>query len=414
MRTINIYLRVTEHTTTEVTAQNRPKSQRSYIIRNQPVTLRIGIFRHEAAVAIMSKAELEAEGWKTWLLNISKNHTLSYPVYIQPDYDFEVKPITVSEEGIISVVLNTTDTEESAKAIKGMPGDMWEAELTGFAEDDAALESPLAILQWPIGYINRVADENADAPGLLESTYYTKEQVNELLRQIAPEGTWGHIIGNITDQEDLIALLEEKANKATTLAGYGITDAYTKTEIDSKVASVYRYKGSVNAYADLPVSGMEIGDVYNVVNADEEHGIKAGDNVAWNGENWDVLAGEIDLSGYIQKAEKGEPNGVPTLDENGKVPMSQMPVLQLASPPTTSTVGSVGQLAVNECLYIEGGGRINLKACHVVFQIRGSTFEIFLIVLYHIDVIFCRAGNALIIQPQLVISKRQFGYHTHL
>lgn len=346
MRTISIYLRMSEHTTTEVTAQNRPKSQRSYIIRNQPVTLRIGIFRHDAAVAIMSKAELEAEGWKTWLLNISKNHTLSYPVYIQPDYDYENPPITVSEEGVISVVLNTTDTEESAKAIKGMPGDMWEAELTGFAEDDTALETPLAILQWPIGYINRVADENADAPGLLESTYYTKEQVNELLRQIAPEGTWGHIIGDITDQEDLIALLEEKANKATTLAGYGITDAYTKTEIDAKVASVYRYKGSVNAYSDLPTEDQQVGDVYNVVNADEEHGIKAGDNVAWNGEKWDVLAGEIDLSGYIQKAEKGEPNGVPTLDENGKVPMSQMPVLQLDSPPTTSTSGSVGQLAV--------------------------------------------------------------------
>lgn len=178
---------MSEHTTTEVTAQNRPKNQRSYIIRNQPVTLRIGIFRHEAAVAIMSKAELEAEGWKTWLLNISKNHTLSYPVYIQPDYDFYDKPITVSEGGIISVVLNTTDTEESAKAIKGMPGDMWEAELTGFAEEDTALETPLAILQWPIGYINRVADENAESPTLPETTYYTKEQVNELLRRLAPQ-----------------------------------------------------------------------------------------------------------------------------------------------------------------------------------------------------------------------------------
>lgn len=186
MRTINIYLRVTEHTTTEVTAQNRPKSQRSYIIRNQPVTLRIGIFRHEAAVAIMSKAELEAAGWKTWLLNVSKNHSMMFPVYIQPDYDYDDKPVSVSKEGIITVVLNTTDTQESAAAINGMQVDMWEAELTGFSEDDDALEKPLAVLQWPIGYINRVADENADAPGLLESTYYTKEQVNELLRKYAP------------------------------------------------------------------------------------------------------------------------------------------------------------------------------------------------------------------------------------
>lgn len=101
----------------------------------------------------------------------------------------------------------------------------------------------------------------------------------------------------------LAPIINSKADSATTLEGYGITDAYTKTEIDSKVASVYRYKGTVTAYADLPVSGQEVGNVYNVETADSTHGIKAGDNVAWNGTTWDVLAGEIDLSAYATKAE---------------------------------------------------------------------------------------------------------------
>lgn len=107
-----------------------------------------------------------------------------------------------------------------------------------------------------------------------------------------------------TDVETAISTaIADKADKATTLAGYGITDAYTKTEVDSKVASVYRYKGTVQTYADLPATGQEVGDVYNVVTADTTHGIKAGDNVAWTGTAWDVLAGEIDLSAYATKTE---------------------------------------------------------------------------------------------------------------
>nr|DAV04661.1 MAG TPA: hypothetical protein [Caudoviricetes sp.] len=112
----------------------------------------------------------------------------------------------------------------------------------------------------------------------------------------------GKISANATE-------IAKKADKATTLAGYGIEDAYTKSEVDAKVASVYKYKGSVNSYADLPTADQVEGDVYNVATADAAHGIKAGDNVAWvavKGEveaHWDVLAGTVDLSGYFTKTE---------------------------------------------------------------------------------------------------------------
>lgn len=66
------------------------------------------------------------------------------------------------------------------------------------------------------------------------------------------------------------------------------------------LATVYKYKGSVETYADLPISGQQVGDVYNVKQADPDHNIKAGDNVAWDGEKWDILAGDTDLSGYAQ------------------------------------------------------------------------------------------------------------------
>lgn len=66
------------------------------------------------------------------------------------------------------------------------------------------------------------------------------------------------------------------------------------------LTTVYQYKGSVATYADLPTTGQKVGDVWNVETADPDHGIKAGDNVAWNGTKWDVLAGNHDLSGYAQ------------------------------------------------------------------------------------------------------------------
>lgn len=66
------------------------------------------------------------------------------------------------------------------------------------------------------------------------------------------------------------------------------------------LATVYKYKGSVETYADLPTSGQQVGDVYNIKQADPDHNIEAGDNVAWDGEKWDILAGDTDLSGYAQ------------------------------------------------------------------------------------------------------------------
>ena len=77
-----------------------------------------------------------------------------------------------------------------------------------------------------------------------------------------------------------------------------LTNYYTKTEVDSKVSAVYRYKGTVQTYANLPSSDLTVGDVYNIATADPTHDINAGDNVAWTGTEWDKLGGDIDLSVY--------------------------------------------------------------------------------------------------------------------
>jgi hypothetical protein len=93
--------------------------------------------------------------------------------------------------------------------------------------------------------------------------------------------------------------VKTKADKSTTIAGYGITDAYTKTEVDGKLSGALHYQGTKENYSDLPTTGNVKGDVWNITNADASHGVKAGDNVAWNGTEWDVLAGTVDLSAYM-------------------------------------------------------------------------------------------------------------------
>ena len=65
---------------------------------------------------------------------------------------------------------------------------------------------------------------------------------------------------------------------------------YNKTEIDSKISSVYVYKGSVATKNDLPKEGMKIGDVYDIK--------ETGMNAAWNGTEWDELGVKVDLTSY--------------------------------------------------------------------------------------------------------------------
>lgn len=63
--------------------------------------------------------------------------------------------------------------------------------------------------------------------------------------------------------------------------------------LKTDITNVYKYQGSVTNYSDLPTTGVTAGDVYNVVNADESHGIDAGENVAWTGSAWDPLGGSF-------------------------------------------------------------------------------------------------------------------------
>lgn len=144
----------------------------------------------------------------------------------------------------------------------------------------------------------------------------TQEEINQITTNKdaidALQDTVSQLTGGTTDitaelnqiKQSISELEDEKASRGTTLADYGIKNAYTMDEINAKLSSAMTYKGQVPTYEDLPSNDdvqpgeeprVKIGDVYNVE--------KGGHNYAWNGEDWDDLMGVVDLSDYYTKSE---------------------------------------------------------------------------------------------------------------
>jgi len=98
-----------------------------------------------------------------------------------------------------------------------------------------------------------------------------------------------------TDSENKFVTSEDISNWNTKVDKNvdDLTYYYTKTEVDGKISSVYKYKGTVATYEDLPDTGLSIGDVYNVESD--------GNNYAWAGTVWDKLGGDIDISNLQTK-----------------------------------------------------------------------------------------------------------------
>ena len=103
-------------------------------------------------------------------------------------------------------------------------------------------------------------------------------------------------------------------NTALTVSNKAVNVDLTNYATKSDIAAVYKPKGTKTNYSDLPASGNEVGDVWNITNADATHGIKAGDNVVYTSDGtWDNLSGNVDLSGYLPKS-GGTMTGKITLD----------------------------------------------------------------------------------------------------
>lgn len=148
------------------------------------------------------------------------------------------------------------------------------------------------------------SDGTITQAGITELLSYKLDREN--LASIALSGEWSDIynvpVANDTTQGITKLYSTPGTNTDGAISQYGINSILANYAKLTDITSAYRYKGTVNNYSDLPTT-HKVGDVYNIKNADAANNIKAGDNVVWNGTEWDNLSGVVDLSAYLTKPE---------------------------------------------------------------------------------------------------------------
>lgn len=171
-----------------------------------------------------------------------------------------------------------------------------------------------------------------------KNTYATKTSVNDLSTKFDNFLTgsdtdtiinkWKELetfLSGLSESDDLATLLSGKANKATTLSGYGITDAYTKTEITTLLSEYVRLEGTAqdikvrhNFTEGLKIGGLPIyksqdGVIYIDSNVVISRGLTVrgtdgttapsiwesipfDNTMKWDGSQWSVVGGGVSVT----------------------------------------------------------------------------------------------------------------------
>jgi len=121
-----------------------------------------------------------------------------------------------------------------------------------------------------------------------------KIKVNNVEQTITDKTVNISVPEDISDLNDDVGIqtANDVASAISTALANGNDPYQTESDVDDKIStaisSVYRYKGSVATYNDLPASGNTTGDVWDVQDT--------GMNYAWNGTGWDPLGASVDTS----------------------------------------------------------------------------------------------------------------------
>lgn len=225
--------------------------------------------------------------------------------------------VSVGEDGkiskdvipdIIPTKLSDLSDDPEHRVVSDEEKERWDAKSDFDGSYESLKDVPDTFNPTPHEHKQYVRQEDVDEALLQKADsdiVYTKEETDIKLSDKVDKGT-------VYNKEEIDSKLSTKVDKK---------DVYTKEETDSKISGVYHFKGTKNTYADLPTEGNKIGDVWNILEDDKDHNILAGDNVAWDGQEWDTLAGMVNLSDY---ATKDDLNDKADLIE-GKIPTEQIP-----------------------------------------------------------------------------------------
>lgn len=174
--------------------------------------------------------------------------------------------------------------EQLNKALEEVAPDLSAYLTKAEAADTYATQTEVTQLSGAVEEVsNKVDTVDSDLQELGDQTTSIQQDVNTLKTDVAGKAS--------KDANFKTAITD--TNKGLTEA-----DAYTKEEVDAKVSSVYRFRGSVATYNDLPTEGNVQGDVWNVEDT--------GANYAWDGTKWDKLSETIDLTPYLTKEDAAD------------------------------------------------------------------------------------------------------------
>ncbi len=144
----------------------------------------------------------------------------------------------------------------------------------------------------------------------------------------------------------------ELTTHPTSVSGYGITDAYTKSEVDSKVSAVLKYKGVKATIGDLPSTGNTTGDTWHVTATSGEY--------AWDGTEWQELGTAISIPANTGSSTAGISIGNHSTDSIYGVSSSTTSVYGVSTSTTTASKVTVGSSSTDYGVTAAGSGNASL------------------------------------------------------
>lgn len=150
--------------------------------------------------------------------------------------------------------------------------------------DDSTITSDIADLKVKIEVLEKTGYDDTQLRKDINDKYLSKTAISDWAKSESKPVYTATEVGADASGSANTALENSKA----------YTNAVVKEIKDTLTGGVH-YKGSVDNWTDLPTKN-DVGDCWNIKNASDYN--KAGDNAIWTGIEWDVTAGNVDLSLY--------------------------------------------------------------------------------------------------------------------
>jgi hypothetical protein len=173
--------------------------------------------------------------------------------YSKTEVDNMVKSSQTIDELVSSESTNPVQSKGIYTKISDVQSDL--EKKIGKKADASTLLSGYGITD---AYTKKEIDNKLSTVSVDLSDYYTKTQVDTAINnhKITTDTSLSSTSTNPVQNKVITSAMSGKADKATTLSGYGISDAYTKTQTDAKVSGLaHIYHGTTEPSASLGNDG---------------------------------------------------------------------------------------------------------------------------------------------------------------